>query len=87
MKIERVRVKGRVSLTQKAYLQKVVQKFLIGDEAKSVSSPLVAHFKLSARMSPKIIDEREYMSSFHMPVQLVALCILRCSRDLFCHRP
>jgi len=40
MKIERVRVKGRVSLTQKAYLQKMLQKFLIGDEAKSVSSLL-----------------------------------------------
>ena len=37
MKIGRDRVKGRVSLTQKAYLQKVLQKFLIGDEAKSVA--------------------------------------------------
>ena len=34
----------------------------IGDEVKSVSSPLAPHFKLSARMSPKMIDEREYMS-------------------------
>ena len=33
MKIERDRVKGRVSLTQKAYLQKVLQKFLIGNES------------------------------------------------------
>ena len=33
MKIERGRVKERVSLTQKAYLQKMLQKFLIGDEA------------------------------------------------------
>ena len=52
MKIERDRVKRRVSLTQKAYLQKVLQKFLIGEEAKSVSSPLTSSFKLSARMSP-----------------------------------
>jgi len=30
-----------------------------------VSSPLAPHFKLSADMSPKIIDEREYIS--HIP--------------------
>ena len=65
MKIERDRVKERVSLTQKAYFQKVLQKFLIGDEAKSVSSSLAPHFKLSSRMSPKTIDDREYMS--HIP--------------------
>ena len=32
MEIERDRVKGKVSLTQKAYLQKVLQKFDIGCE-------------------------------------------------------
>ena len=59
MKIKRYRVKERVSLTQKAYLQKVLQKFPIGDEVKSVSSPLASHFQLSARMSPKMINERD----------------------------
>ena len=62
MKIERDRVKGRVSLTQKAYLQKVLQKFLLGDETKYVSSPLTPHFKLLARLSLKTIDDREYIS-------------------------
>ena len=65
MKIERDRVKERVILTQKAYLQKVLQQFLISDEAKSVGNLLAPHFKLSARMSPKTIDDREYMS--HIP--------------------
>ena len=51
MKIERDRVKEKVSLTQKAYLQKVLQKFLIDDETKSVSSPLAPHFKISVRIS------------------------------------
>ena len=64
MEIERDRVKRRVSLTQKAYSQKMLQKFLIGDEIKSVSSPLALHFKLSAKMSLKTIDDREYM--FHV---------------------
>jgi len=46
MKIERDRVKETMSLTQNAYLQKVLQNFLIGCESKSVSSPLAPHFKL-----------------------------------------
>ena len=40
----------------------MLQKFLIGDEAKSVNSPLASDFKLSVRMSPKMIDEHKYMS-------------------------
>ena len=43
----------------------MLQKFLIGDKAKSVSSLLTPHFKLSVRMSTKTIDDREYMS--HVP--------------------
>jgi len=43
----------------------MLQRFLIGDEAKSVSSPLAPHFKLSARISRKTVDDREYMS--HIP--------------------
>ena len=74
MKIERDRVKGKVSLTQKAYLQKVFQKFLIGDEAKSESSPLAPQFKLSARMSLKTIDEREYIS--HIPYASAASSLM-----------
>jgi len=62
IKIERDRVKGEVSLTQKAYFQKVLQKFLISCEAKSVSSLLTPHFKLSAKMYPQTVDDREYIS-------------------------
>jgi len=69
IEIDRDNVKGRVNLTLKAYLHKVLQRFLIGDEVKSVSSSLAPHFKLSARISPKIVDDREYISHVHMPVQ------------------
>jgi len=62
MKIKRDMVKRRVSSTQQAYLQKVLQKFLISGEAKSASILLVPHFKLSVRMSPKTINNHEYMS-------------------------
>ena len=62
MKIKRDRVKGNVSLTQKVYLHKVLQKFYIGSNAKSVSSPLTPHFKFSADMSSKTVDEHEHIS-------------------------
>ena len=63
MEIERDRVKGRVSLNQKGYLQKLLQKFNICDDAKTVSVPLAPHFKLSAKMSPKTVEDREYMKN------------------------
>jgi len=48
MEIVKDRVKGKVSLNQKAYLQKVLQKFDIGFETKYVSSPLalISSFQL-----------------------------------------
>ena len=54
-----------MSLTQKGYLEKVLQRFNISEDTKSVSTPMAPHFKLSAKMSPKSIQEREYMS--HVP--------------------
>ena len=68
MEITRDRRVGRVSLTQKGYLQKVLQRFNIGKDAKSVSTPLSPHFKLFAKMSPKNVEEREYMT--HVPYAL-----------------
>ena len=51
MEITRDRRSGKVSLTQKGYLQKVLQRFNIDKDAKSVSKPLAPHFKLSATVS------------------------------------
>ena len=65
MEITRDRRSGKVSLTQKGYLQKVLQRFNIDKDAKSVSTPMAPHFKLSAKMSPKNVQEREYMT--HVP--------------------
>jgi len=39
MKIERDQKGDKVSLTQKEYLKKVLQKFNINDNTKSVSTP------------------------------------------------
>ena len=43
-------------------MQKVLQKFLIGCEAKFVSSPLAPHFKFSAKISLQTVDDCQYMS-------------------------
>jgi ATP-binding cassette subfamily B (MDR/TAP) protein 1 len=65
MEIVRDREKDRVSLTQKQYLQKVLQKYNINDDTKSVNVPLAHHFKLSAKLSLKYVEEHESMT--HVP--------------------
>jgi len=52
MEIERDRKGGKGSLIPKGYLKKVLQKFNINDDTKSVSTPLAPHFKLNVTMSP-----------------------------------
>ena len=53
---------GRLCLTQKRYLKKVVQRFSTNKKSKSVITPLAPHFNLSASLSPKSVAEQEYMS-------------------------
>ncbi|KAH9800324.1 hypothetical protein KPL71_000620 [Citrus sinensis] len=55
------RARGKVSLSQKQYLNKVLQQFGMIEQTKPVSTPLASHFKLSAQLSPSIDAEREYM--------------------------
>ena len=62
MEISRDRGKGKVCLTQKQYLMKVLQRFGVSEQSKLVSTPLAPHFKLSASLSPSTDEEREYMS-------------------------
>ncbi|KAH9790140.1 Integrase catalytic domain-containing protein [Citrus sinensis] len=61
MEICRDRARGKVSLSQKQYLKKVLQQFGMTEQTKSVSTPLASHFKLSAQLSPSTDAEREYM--------------------------
>ena len=55
----------KVSLILKGYLKKVLQKFNINDDTKSVSTPLAPHFKLKTTMSPTTVEKHEYMT--HVP--------------------
>ena len=57
MEIERNRKIGKVCLTQKWYLKKVLQRFNINGDTKSVSTLLALHFKLKTTMSPISIEE------------------------------
>jgi len=62
MTIERDHKDSKVSLTQKGYLKKILQKININDDTKSISTPLAPHFKLKATISPTTVEKREYMT-------------------------
>jgi len=68
-------------LTQKEYLRKVLQKFNINSDTKSVSTSLAPHFKLKATMSLTSFEEHEYMT--HIPYASVfgsLIYVMVCTR-------
>ncbi|KAE8732640.1 hypothetical protein F3Y22_tig00001818pilonHSYRG00042 [Hibiscus syriacus] len=62
MEISRDRQRGKLCLTQKQYLRKVLQCFGMNENTKHVSIPLASHLKLSSQLSPKTNEERVYMA-------------------------
>src|SRR5436190_17999813 len=62
MDIIRDRRAGKVKLSQRAYIEKVLQRFNMS-ESKPVTIPFAAHFKLSSDLSPITEEEAEHMSS------------------------
>ncbi|XXG58369.1 hypothetical protein AAC387_Pa04g0693 [Persea americana] len=61
MEIQRDWKAGKLSLSQKRYLEKVMERFGM-QSSKPVNTPLAAHFKLSAALSPQTEEEVEHMS-------------------------
>ena len=61
MEILRDRVAGRLSLSQKGYIEKVLRKFNM-QNSKPVTTPHVAHFRLSSVLCPQADEEVDYMS-------------------------
>ena len=51
MEILRDRVAGRLSLSHKGYIEKVLPRFNMQNE-KAITTPLEAHFILSSTLSP-----------------------------------
>ncbi|GKV22644.1 hypothetical protein SLEP1_g32496 [Rubroshorea leprosula] len=60
MEIHRDR-KGGKFLSQKKYIEKVLEQFGL-HEAKAVTTPLGAHFKLSSNLSPEMEEEKKFMA-------------------------
>ena len=61
MDIRRDRSKGKLWLSQSQYIEKVLHQFHMS-QAKPVSTPLAAHFKLSTSSGPLDVEEERYMS-------------------------
>jgi len=61
MKICRDRLNRKLTLSQAAYVEKVLQRFHM-ENAKAVSTPLPSHLKLTKNMCPKTPEEEEKMS-------------------------
>ena len=61
MIIIRDKANGTLKLSQSEYVKKVLRRFNM-NKAKSVSTPLGSHFKLSKEQSPKTKEERDHMS-------------------------
>jgi ATP-binding cassette subfamily B (MDR/TAP) protein 1 len=61
MKISRDRSKKLLWLSQERYIEKVLERFNMKD-ARSVTSPLAGHHKLSSEQCPSSKEEKEEMS-------------------------
>jgi len=63
-------------------LKKVLQKFNINGDTKSLSTTLVSQFKLKTTMSPTTAEELEYMSHILYPSAVSSLM-----HAMMCTRP
>jgi len=61
----------KVSLMQKGYLKKVLQKFNINVDTKSISTLLASHFKLKVTMSLLLLKSVSTLLTCPMLVQSV----------------
>lgn len=61
MEIYRDRQAGKLYLSQKEYIKKVLHRFNM-ENARYVSTPLATHFILSSALSPQTDDDVDYMS-------------------------
>src|SRR6266542_3984518 len=61
MEIMRDRKSGKLYLSQRGYIEKVLRRFNMHD-AKPVITPLATHFKLSSALCPVSEDDIEYIS-------------------------
>ena len=65
--------KGVLKISQRAYLEKVLERFGMR-EAKPVQTPIAQHFKLSSSQCPSIEDEKESMEK--IPYSSAVGCLM-----------
>jgi hypothetical protein len=61
MEIQRNRRAGTLFLSQKSYIEKVLESYNLSN-FKYVATPFASHFKLSSKQCPVTEDEKEHMS-------------------------
>jgi hypothetical protein len=61
MEIQRDRHAGTLFLSQKSYIEKVLERYNLNN-CKPVATPFASHFKLSWRQCPANEEDKEYMS-------------------------
>ena len=81
MEIIRDRKNRNLFLTQRGYLEKVLDRFSMRD-CKPVSTPLAQHFRLSTSEAPKTDEEKSYMSN--VPYANCVGCLMYA---MICTRP
>ena len=64
MEVLRDRQASMLYLSQKGYIEKVLHRFNM-QNAKPISTPIAAHFRLSSALSPQSKDDVDYMSKVH----------------------
>ena len=74
MNIARDRIKGKLKIHQKLYLEKLLIKFAMHN-SKPVSLPIAGHFKLDNSLSHNIEEENDFMLIFHILMLWVYRCI------------
>ena len=85
MRIIRDKANGTLKLSQLEYVKKVLSRFNM-NEAKSVSTPLGSHFKLSKEQSPKTEEERDHMIKVPYASTIGSLMyVMVCTRPSIAH--
>ncbi|TXG72437.1 hypothetical protein EZV62_001016 [Acer yangbiense] len=72
MQIRRDRVEGKIWLSQAKYIQNILERFNM-NEAKPVTTPLAAHYRLSALQCPT--TEKELAEMSKVPYASVVGCL------------
>uniref|UniRef100_A0A3Q7HQM3 Reverse transcriptase Ty1/copia-type domain-containing protein n=1 Tax=Solanum lycopersicum TaxID=4081 RepID=A0A3Q7HQM3_SOLLC len=80
MRITRLRDKRKIYLSQKKYIERVLERFIMKN-AKPVSIPLAGHMKLSKKMCPTAREEKENMAKVPYSSVVGSLMYLRGSSD------